>query len=100
LSEMLSVVCNTATLQHGHTSVKLQYLQLAIQRAGIAQSVWLATSWTIGVRLPVEAGNFSLLHRVQTGSGDHPASYPMGSTGGYFPGGKAAGTWSWPLTSI
>jgi hypothetical protein len=29
----------------------------------------------------------------------HPASYPMG-TGGYFPGGKAAGAWSWPLTSI
>jgi len=21
-------------------------------------------------------------------------------TGGYFPGGKAAGSWSWPLTSI
>jgi hypothetical protein len=28
----------------------------------------------------------------------HPTSYPMG-TGGSFPGGKAAGTWSWPLTS-
>jgi len=26
-------------------------------------------------------------------------SYPM-DTGGSFPGGKAAGTWSWPLTSI
>jgi hypothetical protein len=31
---------------------------------------------------------FSRLH-VQTGSGVHPASYPMG-TGGSFPGGKAA----------
>jgi hypothetical protein len=29
----------------------------------------------------------------------HPASYPMG-TRGYFPGGKAAGAWSWGLTSI
>jgi hypothetical protein len=29
----------------------------------------------------------------------HPASYPMG-TRGSFPGGKAAGAWSWPLTSI
>jgi hypothetical protein len=31
----------------------------------------------------VRAGNFSLHHRVQTGSGDHPSSYPMG-TGGLF----------------
>jgi len=36
------------------------------------------------------AGNFSLHHCVQTGSGPHPASYPKG-TGGSFPGGKAAG---------
>jgi hypothetical protein len=53
----------------------------------------------IGVRFPVGAGNFSLLPRVQTGSGTHPASYPLG-TGGSFPGCKAAGAWSWPLTSI
>jgi hypothetical protein len=31
-------------------------------------------------------GNFSLHHRVQNGSGAHPASYPMG-TKGSFPGG-------------
>jgi len=42
------------------------------------------------VRFPAEAGNFSLHHRVQNGSGAHPASYLMG-TGGSFPGGKAAG---------
>jgi hypothetical protein len=42
------------------------------------------------VRFPVEAGNFSLHHRVKNGSGAHPASYPMG-TRGSFPGGKAAG---------
>jgi hypothetical protein len=46
------------------------------------------------VRFPAGAGNFSLHHRVQNGSGTHPASYPMG-TRGYFPGGKAAGGWSW-----
>jgi hypothetical protein len=34
----------------------------------------------------------------QTGSAVHPTSYPMG-TGGSFPEGKAAGEWSWPLTS-
>jgi hypothetical protein len=33
---------------------------------------------------------FSLHHRVQTGSGAHPASYPMG-TSGSLPWGKAAG---------
>jgi len=32
-------------------------------------------------------------------SGAHPASYPVG-TKGFLPGGKAAGVWSWPLTSI
>jgi hypothetical protein len=32
----------------------------------------------------------SLLHVIQTGSGSHPAYYPMG-TGGPFLGGKAAG---------
>jgi hypothetical protein len=41
-------------------------------------------------RVPAGAGNFSLHHRVQDGSGAHPASYPMG-TRGFFPGGKAAG---------
>jgi hypothetical protein len=42
------------------------------------------------VRFPEGAGNFSLHHHVQNGSGAQPASYPMG-TGGSFPGGKAAG---------
>jgi hypothetical protein len=44
------------------------------------------------VRFPPGSGNFSLHHRVQNGSGTHPASYPVG-TGGSFPGGKAAGAW-------
>jgi hypothetical protein len=39
------------------------------------------------------------LHRVQKGSETHSASYPMGN-GSSFPGGKATGTWNWPLTSI
>jgi hypothetical protein len=42
------------------------------------------------VRFPAGAGNFSLHHCVQNGSGAHPASYPMG-TRSSFPGGKAAG---------
>jgi hypothetical protein len=31
------------------------------------------------IRFPAGAGNFSLHHRVQNGSGAHPASYPMGT---------------------
>jgi hypothetical protein len=42
------------------------------------------------VRFPAGAGNFSLHHRAQNGSGAHPASYPMG-TRGSFPGGKESG---------
>jgi hypothetical protein len=34
-------------------------------------------------------GNFSLRHHIQTDSGVHPASYPLG-TRGSFPGGKVA----------
>jgi hypothetical protein len=39
------------------------------------------------VRFPAEARNVSLLHKVETGSGAHPASYAIG-TGGCFPGVK------------
>jgi hypothetical protein len=45
-----------------------------------------------GSRLRFQAGaeNLSLHHRVQNGSGAHPASFPMG-IGGSFPENKAAG---------
>jgi hypothetical protein len=67
-------------------------------------SVGIALGYGLGdrgssFRFPTGAGNFSLHHRVQNGSGPHPASYPMG-TRGSLPGGKAAGACSWPLTSI
>jgi hypothetical protein len=39
-----------------------------------------------------EDQEFSLLHVVQTGSGVHRTSYAL-------PRVKAAGAWSWPLTS-
>jgi hypothetical protein len=62
-----------------------------IGKAEVARSVLLlATGWTIGVRFLAVAGDFSLPHRVQIGSGTHSDSYPMG-TGGSFPGGKAVG---------
>jgi hypothetical protein len=75
----------------------------------ISQCKWYATSVGIATRLrtgrsfrvrfPARAGNFSLHHRFQNGSGAQPASYPMG-TRGYLPGSKAAEAWIWPLTSI
>jgi hypothetical protein len=42
-----------------------------------------------GIRIPARAGNFSLCHRVQIGSGAHP---PLLSNGyhGYFPVDEAA----------
>jgi hypothetical protein len=49
-----------------------------------------------GIRFPAGAGKFSLHHRVQNGTGAHPASYPMG-TRGSFPGGKAAEARNSPL---
>jgi hypothetical protein len=52
-------------------------------------SAGLLTGWS-GVQVPAEAGNFSLHHRVQTGSGAHSASYTMG-TSRSFVGGKAVG---------
>jgi hypothetical protein len=42
------------------------------------------------VRFPAGVGNFSLHHRVQNGSGAHPASYTMGTMGSFL-GGKASG---------
>jgi hypothetical protein len=65
---------------------------------GIVLGYWLDDRGC-RVRFPAETGNFSLHHRVQNGSGAHPASYPMG-TRGSFREGKAAGAWSWPLTLI
>jgi hypothetical protein len=65
---------------------------------GTAQwySARLWARWS-AFRVPAGAGNFSLHHRIQTGSGTHPASYPMG-TRGSLPDGKAVGVWNWPLT--
>jgi hypothetical protein len=62
----------------------------ALKIVGIATGYGL-DDWGSGVgSIPGRAGNFSLLYRAQTDSGEHRASYPMG-TEGSFPGGKAAG---------
>jgi hypothetical protein len=84
--------------RHDLRTVYLFYICRALSVyiwAGIAQwySGGLRTGWS-EVRIPAGVGNFSLHHRVQTGSGAHPASYPVG-TRGFFPGGKPAGAGSW-----
>jgi hypothetical protein len=55
--------------------------------SGNVVSYYGLDDWAIEVRSPTGA-DFSSSSCVQTSSGAHPASYPMG-TGGSFPGGKA-----------
>jgi hypothetical protein len=65
---------------------------ISYRTAGIAQSVlrlvtdWTAEGWEFEPRYGQDC---SPLHVVQTGSGSHSASYPVG-TGGSFPGVKLA----------
>jgi hypothetical protein len=58
-----------------------QYVAQLVQRR--------PTGWVAGIRFPTGERDYSLLHSVQTGSGAHPASYPVG-TGSSFPWTKAA----------
>jgi hypothetical protein len=70
-----------------------------LEGVGRAQSAyWRATCWKSRVRFPA-VHHFSLRRSVYRGSGVYPGSYSMDSVGS-FPGDKAAGPWSWPLTSI
>jgi hypothetical protein len=68
--------------------------------AGTAQW-YIAGLWAgwLEVRVLAGAGNFSLYHHVQTGSGSHTFSYSV-DTRSSFPAGKAAGARIWTLTSI
>jgi hypothetical protein len=51
------------------------------------------------VQFPTGAADFSLLHSVQTDSGEHPFSYPVVNWDSC-PEDKAARGWSRPLMSI
>jgi hypothetical protein len=72
------------------------YIESRDSTVGIATGYGLDDQG-VEVRVPEGARIFTFPCR-QIGSGAHPASYPMGN-GGSFPGGEAAGAWSWPLTS-
>jgi hypothetical protein len=57
-----------------------------IRRVGVAQSVSRrAAGWTARLRFPA-VQDFSLLHSVQTGSGAHLASYPIGTGSSFLRG--------------
>jgi hypothetical protein len=68
---------------------KKKIISVATSSVGVALGYGL-DDWGSRTRFPAGAGNFSLHHRVQNGSGAHPASYPMGTRGSLL-GGKAAG---------
>jgi hypothetical protein len=78
--------CN---IQHS-SSLTYKLIPLYVSRvsSGSIVSDYGLEDREIGVRSPAEAKDFSSILRVQTGSGAHPASCPMG-TGGPFPEGKA-----------
>jgi hypothetical protein len=73
----------------GHRkSIKLYYTLYNANSSGSIVSDYGLDDQAIEVRSPAGAKDFSSIFCVQTGSGAHPASCPMG-TGGPFPGGKA-----------
>jgi hypothetical protein len=63
------------------------HIYIIFEVAGIA-ALWRVTGWTAGGRIPAGTKGFCLLHRVQTDSEAHQASYPMGS-GVKWPGREA-----------
>jgi hypothetical protein len=66
------------------------FLHFTLEKESRDSSVGIALGYGLDDRysrvgLPAGAGNFSLHHRVQNGSGADSASYPMGNDGS-FPG--------------
>jgi hypothetical protein len=70
--------------QEGNNRIVLKFVGVIYSKgAAVVQAVQcLTTSCTIGVRSPAGAKDFSSSPCVQTGSGAHPASYPMGAERG------------------
>ena len=64
--------------------------------AGILPVLWAVCLWYWG--FPAGVADFFQLHTVYTGSDNHLACW-MGAWG-FFCGGKVAGLWSWPRTSV
>jgi hypothetical protein len=89
LASISSSISLTATRQSSrcHTLHLVEILRPNSGSSGSIVSDYGLDDRAIEVRSPTGA-DISSSPCVQTGSGAHPASYPMG-TGGSFPGGKA-----------
>jgi hypothetical protein len=103
LPQYVSMLCYLVKHRKNFTSLPLsesQHLFHTYLLSFLSSSVGIVLGYGLDVwGSRVGAGNFSLHHRVQNGSGAHPASYPVG-TRSSFSGGKASRAWSWPLASI
>jgi hypothetical protein len=65
-------------IKRGNECYTWQYSQQYNSSVGIALGYGLDDRGS-RVRFSAGAGNFSLHHRVQNGSGAHPVSYPVGT---------------------
>jgi hypothetical protein len=71
LMYFLKLCMKTTDIRSCHMFIRFTFLPLVIGTA-VAQAVWCLTKgWTIGVRSPTEAEDFSSSLCVQTGSGAH-----------------------------
>jgi hypothetical protein len=99
LHEAISPLLHTFSWRGACLSIGYVFMMSRDSSVGIATRLRALDDWGSKAPFQAGAGNFSLHHRVQNGSGAHPASYPR-STRCSFPGGKAAGAWSWSLAFI
>jgi hypothetical protein len=94
--DCLNIINNTAFINivsHTQTTVFCNLLHLQLDKISRGSSVSVVSGYeledqAIEFRSPAETTGFFSTLCVQTGSGAHPASCPVG-TGGPFPGGKA-----------
>jgi hypothetical protein len=87
-----------------HPEVQISHLlELVITAPAHSSFAKLTELWAgrpgFDSRQGQERDFFSVRHRIQNGSGARTSSYSVGS-GGFFPWGKAAVAWKWPLFSI
>jgi hypothetical protein len=56
---------------------QMKIRELLLAEGSRDSSAGITAGWTIGIRGPTGARDFTLLHSVETGSGAHPSSLPV-----------------------